>query len=242
MVTYADQSYGVSFQYPRKYTLKSGEKSNDLGDSQVVDMDFAQPGGVTVAGVELPQGSYPGTDLKAAFFNVSVNKNLKAEECEQFALPESTGEEKSNFQPEKLSMGGMDLQEVEDITREDVKWADAKYYHVYQNGACYEFALGLTTEGGGTDDGSAPVDREDVFRRLEKILATVKIKQDAAPVKASQPTVAETPAAAVTAAAPATAPEQEAGSTAAAPAGPEASSAPVAMPTQQVTSTDDMAK
>lgn len=197
VVTYADQAYGVSFQYPRKYTLKSGAKSDELDESQTVAMDFMQPGGVNVVGVQLPQGTYPGTDLKAAFFNVSVNKELKPEECGQFSMPDSSGAEKSDFQPEKVSLSGMDFQEVEDISRVDARWDDAKYYHVYENGACYEFALGMTTDGGGTDDGPTPVDREDVFRRLEKILATVKIKQEVAaqgpanvtPAVSTEPTV-----------------------------------------------------
>jgi hypothetical protein len=40
---------------------------------------------------------------------------------------------------------------------------------------CYEFALGLGTSGAGIDDQITPVDRNAVFSRLERILASVKI-------------------------------------------------------------------
>ena len=53
--------------------------------------------------------------------------------------------------------------------------AEAQYYHSYENGACYEYVLGLGTEGSATEDGVEHVDRDQVFARLEKILATVKI-------------------------------------------------------------------
>src|SRR5215471_8913151 len=56
-VTYSDQTYGVSFRYPRKYTLKSGDQI----DSASVPMDFAQPGGVNAVSVELPKGLFSDT-------------------------------------------------------------------------------------------------------------------------------------------------------------------------------------
>jgi hypothetical protein len=72
-----------------------------------------------------------------------------------------------------------------------MKPADARYYHVYQNGACYEFTLGMQTAE-EAKEGVKPIDRELVFQQLEKILASVKIKPEAVPTVA---TGAPTPAA-----------------------------------------------
>jgi hypothetical protein len=171
-VTYKDQTYGVSFRYPRKYALKTGD---DL-DSKSVPMDFVQPGGVSAVAVELPKDLYPNTDLASAFFLVNVNKSVTEAECGQFAVPQPIPSDKGAVQPSKMALGGLEMQEVEDISGEDMKQADTKYYHLFQNSACYEFALGLWTEAVGDDETVAPVDREKVFRRLETILATVKIK------------------------------------------------------------------
>ena len=57
-----------------------------------------------------------------------------------------------------------------------MKQADAKYYHAFNNGACYEFALGIATDDDGNVEEITPVDRQAVFARLEKILATVKLQ------------------------------------------------------------------
>jgi hypothetical protein len=173
IVTYSDPTYGVSFRYPRKYTLKGGD---DI-DSASVPMDFVQPGGVTAASVEMPKGLYPDAGLRSAFFLVNVNKSLSATECGQFASPLSTGSDKDPVEPTKVELGALEMQEVENISGEEMKHADTKYYHLFQNSTCYEFVLGLSTE----DDGTSSGEREKMFERLETILATVKIKPEATP-------------------------------------------------------------
>jgi hypothetical protein len=176
-VTYSDQTYGVSFRYPRKYTLKTGDQI----DSASVPMDFVQPGGVTAVSVELPKGLYPDTDLTSAFFRLNVNKSLTENECGQFVSPQSLGSDKDPVQPSSVGLGALEMREVENISGEATKRADTKYYHLFQNGACYEFALGLSMESDAKDEASSTVDQDKVFRRLETILATVKIKTEAAP-------------------------------------------------------------
>ncbi|MBV8052808.1 MAG: hypothetical protein JOZ80_16595 [Acidobacteriaceae bacterium] len=173
-VKYNDETYGVSFRYPWQYSVKRGEAI----DSQSIPMDFVQQGGEAAVSIDMPKSYFPETDLASAFFRVSVNKNLSEAECEQFSAPQ--GSDKDAIQPSKLSLGGLELQEVEDIAGDDSKQDDTKYYHLFQNGACYEFALGLSTEDKADDD-TMPVNREKVFRRLETILATVKVNPEAAP-------------------------------------------------------------
>ena len=68
-----------------------------------------------------------------------------------------------------------------------VEQSDTKYFHTFQNGSCYEFALGLQTAE--PIDGIDPVNRDEVFAKLEKILASVKIKSDGgSEVAATKPT------------------------------------------------------
>ncbi len=173
-VKYSDQTHGVSFRYPWQYSLKIG----DGIDSESVPMDFVQPGGEPAVSVDVPKSFYPDTDLASAFFRVSVNQNLTQEECNQFASLQPS--DKDAVQPSKLNLGGLELQEIEDISGDDPGQADTKYYHLFQNGACYEFAIGLSTQANNADE-SMPVNREKVFRRLETILASVKINAEATP-------------------------------------------------------------
>lgn len=207
-VAYNDPAYGVSFRYPRKYALKTPDAAKpETASSQPFDMNFVQPGGLEVASVELPKGAYPGTDLASASFNVSVNKTMTAEQCGQFTLLQLASSDELSVQPAKIKFGGHQLEEMEAISGPDGKQADAKYYHLFENGACYEFAVGLSTQSDSTEDGAMPVDREDVFRRLERILATVKISTEAsavaeAPAAAPASTTTDAPTAAAVPATP----------------------------------------
>jgi hypothetical protein len=173
-VKYNDQTYGVSFRYPWQYSLKNG----DGIDSESVPMDFVQPGGEAAVSVDVPKGFYPDTDFASAFFRVNVNRNVTQADCDAFASSQTS--DKNAIQPSKLALGGLELQEIEEVSGDDTTQADTKYYHAFQNGACYEFALGLSTAS-DTNDDSMPVNREKVFRRLEMILATVKINPQATP-------------------------------------------------------------
>ena len=251
-VNYADKTYGVTFEYPRRYAIETGNAATELLAENPIAMNFVQPGGVALAAVELPETSYANTDFSSAFFNVSVNKNLTADQCTEFAVPQpkqvpqtepapaspvtstptsstevakqdSTSAPKSDSPStsapavstsdsatvaksspapsidssnSKLMLGDLELRATEAVSGEGTRQSDSKYFHVFQNGSCYEFALNVTTVA--SEDGlTKHVDRDKVFNRLEQILATVKINPVQAPEVATEaptPTPAATPA------------------------------------------------
>jgi hypothetical protein len=264
-VNYSDKNYGVSFEYPRRYAIDTGDAAGDVVMSNPVPMNFVQPGGIALAAVELPETGFANTEFSSAFFGVSVNKTLTADQCNQFAVPApkvavaaapgdssaqapssattsdgttasastqsaattttaqgsaeqsssnptvaptSASDSKANAKPDvsaqtdsgsKLMVGNLELRGTEAVSGEGTRQSDAKYFHVYQNGACYEFALNVTTVA--SDDGLMKhVNRDRVFDRLETILATVKIDelkpaaQDANATNPATPAVAESPA------------------------------------------------
>src|SRR5580704_16560868 len=220
-VAYVDNTSGVYFQYPRNYALKTGAAANELVFSGPVPMDFVQPGGVALAAVAVPDSTYPNSDLASAFFNVSVNKTLTAEHCSEFSVPQpnpaSPGDPTIQATAQvttppisklKLMIGDMELDSAENNSTGELnngtREQASKYYHVFQNGACYEFALNVANTKLDTPTTTKPspnhIDRNEVFRRLEQILASVKINPATAPevdaeVKTSaQPASAETPA------------------------------------------------
>ena len=175
-VTYSDANYGVSFLYPRKFALASGDKAQpqfaDIGD---VLMNFVQPGGIAVATVALPEGLYPGTDFASAFFNVNVNRSLSEQECAHFAFVDTRNADGEPIDAEIVKIGSTDMEMTSTFSASAMKQDETQYYHSYENGACYEYVLGLGTAGYGAKDGIEPVNRDEVFAKLEKILATVKI-------------------------------------------------------------------
>jgi len=177
IVTFSDPKNGVSFRYPRKYELAAGEKAQPAMDVVgPVRMNFVQPGGVTVATVTLPDNSYQGTDFTKAFFNVNVNRSLSEQECSQFAFVDAGNPDGEALDAEKVKVGSADMKKTSNFTADAMKQAEAQYYHRYEGGACYEFVLGLGTAGYGTEEGIKPVNRDEVFTKLENILASVKIQ------------------------------------------------------------------
>ena len=178
-VTYSDANSGVSFLYPRKFTLTSGDKAQPQLAAVTMNeapMNFVQSGGVAVATVALPGSSYPGTDFASAFFNVNVNRSLSEQECAHFAFVDSRNADGEPVDAEKVKIGSTDMEMTSDFSANAIKQAETQYYHSYENGVCYEYVLGLGTAGYGTKDGVESVNRDEVFAKLEKILASVKIK------------------------------------------------------------------
>ena len=247
-VNYADKTYGVTFEYPRRYAIETGDAATQLVAQNPIAMNFVQPGGLALAAVSLPETTYTNTDFSSAFFNVSVNKSLSQDQCSEFAVPQQKPAMMSEAKPEpptsqpsqschpedstkcspkdptsaaaitgagtgdktvttdakstasstdsnKLLIGDMELRATEAVSGEGTRQSDSKYFHVYQNGACYEFALNVTTDA--SEEGLVKhVDRDKVFTRLEQILSTVKINPVTPEVTAEAPipSAPETPA------------------------------------------------
>jgi hypothetical protein len=184
--TYTNAAYGVSFRYPTYGSLKEDDEANlELDGLGPLEMNFVQPGGTAISAVELPRKLFAGTDFNTAFFNVSVNPKLTAAECEQFAFPEK---DELEVTTSKTKVGPTEFEVVEAYAEAENNQADVKFYHAFQNGSCYEFALGLETASEEIPDevklglepavkpAINPVDRNEVFRKLNWMLSTVRIQ------------------------------------------------------------------
>jgi len=196
--TYTNSVFGVSFQYPKSGYLKEGDEANlETNGLGVPATNFVRPGGTTVSVVELPRKLYAGTDFDSAFFNVNVNPKLTADECERFAFAETDTPEVDRAATSRTRVGSTEFHAVEGFTEEENSQADVKYYHVFQNGSCYEFALGLETVEDAVPDKVKPgvksVNRSEVFRKLNWMLSTVKIQPVATPEKAVPEVATDTP-------------------------------------------------
>jgi len=197
VMTFTDARAGVSFRYPGKYELASGSGlAPQLEGLGAVPMNFVQPGGRSVALVAMPATLYRGTDFASAFFHVNVNRSLSEQECGEFAVVDARNPDAEPMNPEKLQVGSSFMEKTSNFSADALKQAETQYYHRYENGACYEFVLGLGTAGYGADKNVTAVDHDQVFAQLEKILATVKINTVEHEQVAAQTTTATTTTAA----------------------------------------------
>jgi hypothetical protein len=187
IATYTNSTYGVSFRYPKTYTMLTPEKdSKETAWPDPVAMNFTEAGGQTLTTLVLP-----GTRA-SSYFKASVIKNVNAEQCSKFASTPEQSEVVTNppvdatddsIVPVKANILGVEFAKTENVTEQ----SEARYYHHFENGACYEFALGVADAPGTTK----PMDHLQVFDKLERIMTTVKIKSEPAPVVATSETTTE---------------------------------------------------
>lgn len=166
--TYVNGTYGVSFSYPRKYSLAAGNSKS----VSPVPAGFVKPGAIQIASVDLPDSSYADTDFSSALLNVSVHTAMTEEECAQFG---SNTKDSEAAKPSVVKLGANEFSATEQMNGEMTHQSDLKYYHLFKNGACYEFALDVETSR-KADEELAQVDRGQVFKQLQKMLATARIK------------------------------------------------------------------
>jgi len=168
--TYVNGTYGVSFSYPRKYSLQTGNEKSTVP----VQANFVKPGAVEIASVDMPDSSYTDTDFSAGLLNVAVNPGMTKDECTQF-VTNSDAKSADAPKPEAVKIGSNEFTVIEQMSGELEHQSDLKYFHVFKNGVCYEFAMDVETSR-KPDEDLAQVDRGKVFQQLSKILTSARIK------------------------------------------------------------------
>jgi len=189
---YTDADSGFSFAYPRKSTLKAGQRAElQAIGMEWLPMNFVQQGGTTVTMLELPGTN--GQEISGEFFSVSVHNGLTAEQCGNFAGESAANSDDKAAAISRVSLHGFEYSELNRQTEQ----GSAKYYHRFVPGSgeissCYEFTLAVKApekraEG---EEGSlnSQVEKKDDFARLQRILASVKIKADSEQVKVAAET------------------------------------------------------
>jgi hypothetical protein len=172
--TYSNKAYGVSFQYPSDWSLREGDQVKlSWGYSGPVE-DWL-PHGVKVVAVETPSDLYRGTDFGGAFLKVSVDTTLTLLECHRSAFRDWK-EVKPGEHP-TVWVGENQFSEADEDDAGMGHQRTADYYHIFRNQTCYEFELGLSTNGYGDVENLKRVNGGDVFGKLTAILATVTIRQ-----------------------------------------------------------------
>lgn len=176
---YSSHKYGVAWQYPRAYVLRKGANANlDLYGHPATESAYAGAGGVALATVIIPERAYKETDFKSAALTARANSQISEEACGKFRRASfDTGEDVAlTASPETVGTIDFAVADVDAGDAADGASATSeKFYHVYENEACYEFALRLSTGGAADKPGASRVDRDEVFERLVEILTSVTI-------------------------------------------------------------------
>jgi hypothetical protein len=184
---YTSRKYGLAWQYPRNFVLRKGANAGlDLNGHYAAAAAFAGQDGVALASVIIPGRVYPGTDFVKASLTARVNSKLTEPACGAFRILDYGEEQAQDFPATQVTVGTTEFTTAEaviDGDLEDSATTREKFFHVYENAVCYEFAMSVTSATGGEEKGSAHVDADEVFERLQEILTSVTI----VPVRGGKP-------------------------------------------------------
>ena len=177
--TYTSDTYGFSFQYPSNWILKEGGRLK-LDWGYLGPVGNALPHGVPVVFValEIPYGTSEGFLDAFYLVQVRVDTRLTPSQCYQssFAGLEAPGIRRDPPKGGKFptgKIGSIEFTEAQDAEAAMGHQAVGRYYHVFRNGACYEFQLGVN----GTWTNLNSDELEDQFSDLKNILATLRFYQ-----------------------------------------------------------------
>jgi hypothetical protein len=113
---------------------------------------------------------------------------MTEQECSQLVASGSGAQQEK---PATVKLGSNEFTVLEQMSGEPAHQSDLKYFHLFKNGACYEFSVDVETSR-KPDEELAQLDRGKVFRQLEKIVASARIKEVEIPGVVSAQKPAET--------------------------------------------------
>ena len=165
-ITFKSRDYGVSFVYPWQYTFLNA-KTVAKGDESFRPKPDGSDSQFTLARIEIPKGFYADTDLKNAYFTLSLNQDIGEQDCVALTGPDKNGEVRNE------SINGVNFRWTEMENGGRGRASKVRNYVSFANDTCYEVEMGVKTESDGI---SREVDPDQVMRRLNAILKTVVIQ------------------------------------------------------------------
>jgi hypothetical protein len=176
LITYRSRDYGVSFVYPFQYAYLSAKVLAN-GDASLLPKPDGHDGQFTLARIEIPKGFYPDTDFDRGYFTLSLNQDITEEECVA-----TLGSDSTKLQKETIN--GVDFRWMETDQGGRGDSVKMRNYVSFANGTCYELEMGVKTKN---EQGlSREVDPDQVLRRLDGMIKSVKIAQSAEKATPSQ--------------------------------------------------------
>jgi hypothetical protein len=170
--TYHNPEEGISFRYPRNYSLEEGElEERSFFLKRQEDLDIEQPGAALLATVLIPEDGFPNTTFEHGSVQVIVNEAGTEKACRETTWAASAGN----------TVGSTTVQGIV------FRWKQAesepggtkvleRTYAGYSRGTCYEFLLTVAADRMPDADGvQRPADIGKIMKHLEKIVASAQI-------------------------------------------------------------------
>jgi hypothetical protein len=185
--TYNNPEEGISFRYPRNYSLEEGDiEEHSFFLERQEDLDSEQPGAKLLATVLIPEDGYPNT----TFEHGSLQLAMSEVESEKGCLAIS-GMGAAGSGARTLTVQGVAFHwSVEETEVAGTKILQRKYAG-YSQGTCYQFRLVLAADESRDPDGfTRKADMVRIMKQLENIVGSSRFftKSEPAPVEIDEET------------------------------------------------------
>jgi hypothetical protein len=185
--TYNNPEEGISFRYPRNYSLEEGDiEEHSFFLQRQEDLDSEQSGAKLLATVLMPEDGYPNTTFEHGSLQLAVNEADSEKGC--LAASEVGGTSSGS---RALTIQGVAFH----WTGEETEIAGSKIlerkYAGYSEGTCYQFRLVLAADESPDPDGfTKKADMIRIMKQLENIVGSSRFftKSEPAPVEISEET------------------------------------------------------
>jgi len=178
LLTYRSRDYGISFDYPWQYAYIAGKAIGRDGSPEQVSSGNTDR--LPLVRVEVPKGFYPDTDFESGSLTLSLNQNVDEAACYS-TLAASKGAE-----PQAKTINSVPFRWTETEEGGHGKAIKQRTYLAFANDTCYQLVAVVNTNNEGAL--AREIDPDQVLRRLDAIVQTVKISGAASPAT-SEPVV-----------------------------------------------------
>ena len=178
LATYHNPEEGISFRYPRNYSLEEGDvQEHSFFLQRQEDLDSEQPGAKLLATVLIPEDGYPNTTFEHGSLQLTINQAETENSCLEMSEVEVTGNASR-----ALTAQGMALhwsgQETEIAGTKILQ----RKYAGYSQGTCYQFRLMLAAGESADPNGfTKNADMVRIMKQLENIVVSSRVFAKSAP-------------------------------------------------------------
>jgi hypothetical protein len=175
--TYHNPEEGISFRYPRNYSLEEGDiQESSFFLKRQDDLDSEQPGANLVATILIPEDGYPNTTFEHGSLQLAVNEASTEKECRESSLIGAKGNS-----PRVIVVQGIEfLWRGQETAIAGTKILERSYAG-YSQATCYEFLLTVAAEEAPDADGiKKPAYMDKIMKQLEKIVASARFSTKSA--------------------------------------------------------------
>jgi hypothetical protein len=169
--TYHNPEQGISFRYPRNYSLEEGDvQESSFFLKRQEDLDIERPGATLLATVLIPEDGYPNTTFEHGSLQLVVNETGTEKNCRESALV-GADENSAKTMTVQGIMFRWSGRESETAGTKILE----RGYAGYSQATCYEFLVTVAAEQAPDPDGfKKPADTNKIMKQLEKIVVSAQ--------------------------------------------------------------------